>query len=403
MSDIELKDISTALESQARIFEEFKRKNDERLEAIEKKGHAPDDLTEQVNRLSEAMTKIDGDVLEIQKKAGRLNAGGIDEDKKAEFKSALDLWARKGDLSGLERKAINSQSDPEGGYLIIPEIDNMIDRVVPTISVFAGLCNNRTIGTARYTKMMKTSGMTATWPGDGNTSGETTEQQWAQINIDVYPIEVEPWVHNSTLEDAMIDLEMDVTDEAAISFAEGIGAALITGTGVGKPFGLLSATKAANSSYAWGKIGYIASGKSAAFASVAPADKLVDLQHSLKQQYRANATWMMSDATLGTARQMKDGSGQYYLWQPDPTGSFGGRILGNPVAVDDNMSAIGAASYSIAFGDFRKGYTFVRRRGVQLIRDPYTAKGKTKFNFTTRVGGGITNYESIKLMKFATS
>ena len=134
-----------------------------------------------------------------------------------------------------------------------------------------------------------------------------------------------------------------------------------------------------------------------------PADKLVDLQHSLKQSYRSGAVWVMSDSTLGTARQMKDGSGSYYLWQPDPTAPFGGRFLGSPVEVDDNMPAIAANSLSVAYGNFRRGYLIANRSGITLIRDNVTAKGTTKFNFRRRVGGGVYNFEAIKLMKFAAS
>jgi HK97 family phage major capsid protein len=100
---------------------------------------------------------------------------------------------------------------------------------------------------------------------------------------------------------------------------------------------------------------------------------------------------------------MKDQSGSYYLWQPDPTAPFGGRILGYPVDVDDNMPTISAGSYSLAFGNFKRAYTIVRRTGTTLIRDPFTTKGVTKFNFRRRWGGGITHFQALKLMKFATS
>jgi HK97 family phage major capsid protein len=405
IGEVELPEIKSLLEQQARAFEEFKHKNDERLKAIETKGYAPADLTETVNKISEAMTKLDKEILEIQKKANRKNGGG-DDDGKAEFKTALSAFARHDDRSGLidlHKKAMNSSSDPEGGFLIIPELDSMIDRVVPTISTFAGLARNVTIGTQKYSKMTKTSGMTATWPGAGNTDGEATAPQYTKIDIEVFPVEVEPWIENETLEDAMVDLEMDLSDEAGIAFAQGIGSALITGNGVAKPRGLLSYTAIANASYAWGKVGYITSGKSAAFASVAPSDKIISLQHALKQQYRGNSTWMMNDATLGTVRQLKDGSGNYYLWNPDPAAGFGGSLLGRPVAVDDNMPDIAAGAHAIAYGDFQKAYTLVNRTGIKLIRDAITQKGVTKFNFRKRVGGGITNYEAVKTMKFATS
>ena len=40
--------------------------------------------------------------------------------------------------------------------------------------------------------------------------------------------EVEPWVYNETLEDAIINLETDLANEAAIGFAEGANAEYIT-------------------------------------------------------------------------------------------------------------------------------------------------------------------------------
>ena len=123
--------------------------------------------------------------------------------------------------------------------------------------------------------------MACAWPGEGGTAGETTEPKYANIEVVAYPAEVEPWVFNETLEDADIDLAGDLAQEAGIAFAEGIGAAVISGAGVGKPRGITAYNTVANSSYAFGSVGYIASGKSGAFASVAPADKLVDLQHSL--------------------------------------------------------------------------------------------------------------------------
>jgi HK97 family phage major capsid protein len=38
------------------------------------------------------------------------------------------------------------------------------------------------------------------------------------------------------------------------------------------------------------------------------------------------------------------------------------------------MPDIAASSYSIAFGNFQRGYAVVNRTGVTLIRDPYTTK-----------------------------
>lgn len=401
----EIKDL---IEKQGRAFEEFKTANDEKLEALAKDNHVPADVAEKLAKLDAEFVSIREQMVEVEKKAGRPKTDdgeAITEDQAA-YKKAFGNYLRKGRDDGLEelqRKAMNSGSDPDGGYLVLPEMDMMIDRVVPTISVMARLADIKTIGTAKWQKMMKTSGMAMRRVADGGTGGETTEPTYSKVEIEAFTAEVEPWVYNETLEDSFINLETDLADEAAIAYAEGLGAEYITGTGVNQCRGILGYTAVANSSYSWGNVGYIASGKSAAFTSVAPADAVINLQHGLKQQYRPNAVWLMNDATLAVARQMKDGSGSYYLWQPDPTGAFGGRFLGHTVEVDDNMPDIAAGAHAIAFGDFKRAYTIVNRTGTTLIRDNITAKGTTKFNFRRRSGGGVRNFEAFKTMKFATS
>jgi len=401
----DMTEVKSLIESQGKAWEEFRKTNDARLAAIEAK-QAIGDFDAKIAKLNDVITANGKQIDELSKKANRLGpAGEGSSAEQEEHKRAFLLYARKGiegNLREIERKTMNSTSDPDGGYLVIPELDRVIDRVVPTISAMARVANVVTIGSRAYQKRVQTTGMTATWPGEGATSGETTAPTFSQIEVVAHPIEVEPWVNNETLEDADIDLSSLLANEAAIAFGEGEGLTFISGNGVGKPRGLTAYTVVANASYAWGSIGYIASGKSAAFASVAPADKILDLQHALKAQYRPGARWMVSDAVLNQIRQMKDGSGSYYLWQPDPAAGFGGRMLGSPVEVDNNMPALAASSLSMAYGDFGRAYTIVQRTGTGLIRDNVTSKGVTKFNFRRRVGGGIVNYEAVKVMRFNT-
>jgi HK97 family phage major capsid protein len=67
------------------------------------------------------------------------------------------------------------------------------------------------------------------------------------------------------------------------------------------------------------------------------------------------------------------------------------------------MPAIAADSLSIAFGDFRRGYLVVDRIGTRILRDPYSAKPNVLFYTTRRVGGGVQDFDAIKLMKFGTA
>lgn len=402
-------EIKNLIQQQGEAFEAFKKANDDRIKEIEQKGAASGDLVAKVGTINDDITRLGREIEEVAKKAARGQMASAAEqltEEQREYRKAFGRFLRKGvdtGLAELQLKAMNTGSDPDGGYLVLPEMDAAIDRVAQTMGAMYRLANTVTIGSAKYDKLVKTSGMAMRRTADGGTGGETTEPKFAKIGIEVFTAEVEPWVYNETLEDAIINLEADLAEEAAIGFVEGAGAEFITGNGVGKARGITAYTNVANSSYAWGKVGYIVSGKSAAFASVAPADKVVSLQHALKAQYRPGAVWLSNDTTLGVMRQMKDGSGSYYLWQVDPTAGFGGRFLGSPVEVDDNMPDIAAGSYSLAYGNIKRAYTIVNRAGTTLIRDNITAKGTTKFNFRRRFGGGVVQFEAIKLMKFATS
>lgn len=397
------------LQQQGEAFEELKKSNDQRIEALEKRGHAPADVVEKIEKINADMNQLSKDIAEVAKKSNRpsTTGGGILTPEQEEYKAAFRQYIRKGgdtsQLSAMERKALGRGSDVDGGVLVPVDIETAIDRVTSTMSAMRMVADVRVIGSASHKKRVKTRGTAARWVGESEAGGESQNPQYATIEINANEMESEPWVLNDTLEDADYDLESDVSDEASISFAEAEGDAFINGDAVKKPHGITKYPIVANASYVWGKLGYIASGASGDFAASNPSDKIVDLIHSLRMTYRNGANMLMADTTLSKVRQIKDGSGQFYLFSLDPTGQSAGLVQGVPVIVDDYMPAMGSNSYSIAYGNFKRGYRIVDRRGIALIRDSLTTKGTTKFNFRKRVGGAVINFEAIKLMKFAAS
>lgn len=410
MGDME--DITKLLEKQGRTFEEFKTANDTRLKAIEEKGYAPADTVEKVDKINADLNTLSAEIQELMKKSNRPNMSGSDEnaltEEQQEHKAAFRAFLRKGnpgDLSDLEKKVFQRGSDVDGGYLIDDEMDTFIDRVAAKVSVMRNLADVKSIGKESLSMRVKTSGTAANWVGEGETASDATKKatgaKWAKIEITAEEMEIEPWFYNSAMDDADFDLFSDIVSEAGIGFGEGEGAAFISGDGVKKPRGILGYSAVANSSYAWGKVGYIASGAAGAFAASNPGDQIITLQHSLKAAYRNGAVMLMNDSTLAKVRQMKDGSGNFYLFNPDATGKFPGFVLGTPVEIDDNMPDIAADSLSIAYANFQRAYRIVDRTGIALIRDNITEKGTTKFNFRKRVGGGIKHFEAIKLLKMA--
>lgn len=404
-SDTELKEL---LVKQGQAFEEFKKANDDRLAAIEAKGYAPEDTVAKVETINAELTKLGNDLQDLAKKQNRPKApvaGELNEDQ-IEHRNAFLNFLRKGDvsnLSALERKALQRGSDVDGGYLVPVDLAAEIDRVASTVSAVRALADVRAIGSASHAFRVKTQGIAARWVGEGETGGESDNPKYARIEINAEEMEAEPWVYNDTLEDADYNLEADVTEEAGLAFGEAEGAAFVSGNGVKKPRGFLTYDTVANANYAWGKVGYVASGASGAFAGSNPGDNIINLLHSLRSQYRQGATLLMADTTLAALRKIKDGTGNFYLFNPDPTGNFAGLVLGAPVEIDDNMPILGADSLSIAYANWKRAYRIVDRKGIALIRDNITSKGTTKFNFRKRVGGGIRNFEAIKVMKFANS
>lgn len=409
-------EIKDAIDRQIKAWEDYKAANEARLKEIEAKGHASADILEKIAKIDAVLTKTAAEMKEERERADklemRLNRPGAGGDEKGlteeqiERKNALHDFLRKGDdgpLRAIHRKAMTSQSSPDGGLLVTPEFDSTIDRVASVVTSFRSIARTVKIGTDKYERLVKTRGLSGGWRGESASGSESTTPQWSKIEIPVHIMYALAKIPSATLEDATIDLEMDIADEAAITFREVEGTGFINGTGVGQPKGFLSETIVADASYAWGKLGYVATGNSGAFDGSNPADDVITLMHKLKQVYRPGAVFLMADSTLTIMRQFKDGSGSFYLWNPDPARGPSGTFLGAPVVVDDYMPALGANSYSVAYGNFQRGYTIVDRRGTFVIRDIYTEKGTTVFDLSRRVGGGVTNYEAIKLLKFGTS
>jgi HK97 family phage major capsid protein len=211
-----------------------------------------------------------------------------------------------------------------------------------------------------------------------------------------------PAATQTLLDDAAVSIDQWIAEEVQAAFAEQEGNAFVIGNGTNKPKGFLDYTKVADASWSWGNLGYVATGAAGAFPASDSSDVLVDLVYTLKAGYRQNANWVMNRKTQAEVRKLKDADGNY-LWQPAATADGRARLIGFPVTEAEDMPDIGADAHAIAFGDFRRGYLIVDRLGVRILRDPYSAKPYVLFYTTKRVGGGVQNFEAIKLLKFAAS
>jgi len=71
------------------------------------------------------------------------------------------------------------------------------------------------------------------------------------------------------------------------------------------------------------------------------------------------------------------------------------------VIAEDMPDADDANPDAIAFGDFSAGYTIAERPDLRVLRDPFSAKPHVLFYATKRVGGDVSDFAAIKVLKFA--
>ncbi|WP_371420515.1 phage major capsid protein [Tardiphaga sp.] len=399
-------DAQDVYDAMMRTFEDFKSENDARLASIEKR--SGDVLVEEkVARIDAALDAHQRrlDQLSLKGAGPALAADSAARPQPSEHKSAFDAYVRSGESEGLrqiETKAMSVGSNPDGGYLVPVELDSVIGERLAMISPIRSIAGVRRISSGLYRKPFTTSGPATGWVGETAARPQTNSSTFDVLSFPAMELYAMPAATATLLDDAAVNLDDWLAGEIDQVFAEQEGMAFVSGDGVNKPKGFLSYTTVGNSAWSWGNIGTIATGVAGAFAASNPSDSLVDLIYALKAGYRQNASFVMNRRTQATVRKFKDSTG-HYLWQPPATASGRASLIGFPLADTEDMPDIAAGSLSIAFGDFRRGYLIVDRQGVRVLRDPYSAKPYVLFYTTKRVGGGVQDFDAIKLLKFAVS
>jgi HK97 family phage major capsid protein len=385
-----------------RAFEAFKDSNDERLAAIEA-GRADVLLEEKVDRIDRALTE-QKTAIERLALAARRPALAPEVAALSEHKAAWSLYLRRGDdsnLSRLEAKALSAGSDPDGGYVAPPELDRMIEARLRNVSPMRQIATVRTTGATVFRKPISITAAGTGWVSETGARAQTATPTLSLLDFPTAELYANLAATQTLLDDAFVNIEEWIADETEDAFAGQERAAFVTGDGSDKPKGFLAYTAAADASHAWGDIGYIASGAAGAFAASDPVEKLIDLAYAPRAEFRQNGRFAMNRKTLAAVRKLKDANDSY-IWQPADAGASS-TVLGYPVTELEDMPDIGANSLSIAFGDFARFYLIVDRAGVRVLRDPYSAKPYVLFYVTKRVGGGVQNFDAVKLMKFAAS
>jgi HK97 family phage major capsid protein len=374
-------------------LEDFKQVNEEKLEALTQHNDSDILLTEKLERLEKKIASLSAQV-------ARPPVSQAVDYAERENKSAILSYMRGGDysqISSLETK-FDSETGAEGGYLVPHYMEARLNEEIAQISHVRNLATLLEVSRGNSVKIIRDLGeFGAQWAGETAARPETSTPSFAEEQINIHDIYARPAASQQFLEDAGIDIEAWIIRKLAERFSEVEEAAFVNGDGVNKPLGFLkSKLRILGSAYSDALI--IRTTGVAAALPAKPFDFLINLTMGLPARYRANAAWLMNASTLATLRQVKDNNGTY-LWQPSSQVGQPSQLLGFPVYEHASMSDVKANSLPIAFGDFRAGYTIVLRRGLSILRDPYSSKPLVVFYATRRVGGKVTDYDAIHLVR----
>lgn len=417
-------DLAKKLDDLGAAFEEFKKTNDKRLEEIKTQGKAKPETEEKLAKVETGIQSLEAKITELNAAITRTGGRGGDDFKdiglkeyaerlvKAtgrrdwstdevkqmrEYGSSVVEYMRKGTpvdkkLIDFATKAMSEDSETGGGFLVTPEVSAEIVNAVQETSPMRGLADVISIGSASLRINQDLDRPTSGWVGERAARTASTPPTVKQVEIYVHEMYAYPESTQAFLDDAAVNVEAWLTKFCGSAFALDEATAFINGDGVGKPRGILG--------YADGSVfGFVQRQACGGTGSIT-GDDLIDLQTLLKEPYQANAQWLIKRQLIGTIRKIKDGQGRY-IWQPGLQDGKPNQLLDKPVnmAADLNSALVTATDGLAVYGDIKAGYQIVDRVGIRVLRDPYSNKPMVGFYTTKRVGGGVKNFEAIKVLK----
>lgn len=311
------------------------------------------------------------------------------------------------------KAALSVGTDREGGFFAPAEMSTEIERRVFETSPVRQIARVVTIGRGAWeAPYISSKGVSGGWVGEKSSRANTGNPDIGMQRIEVHEQYAYPQVTQSMLDDGVIDVEGFLVEETEEEMSRTENVAFVSGDGVMKPRGFLSygadAVTTADATRPWGKLQYVPTGEDGGFlpASGLPDDArvLIDLMAKLNPVYRPGARWTMNRNTEATIRKMRDADGRYLVeFGSLGDGVFGFSLHGHPITNLEDMPDIASGTFSIAFGNFQRGYLIVDRAGYRMIRDVYSNKPYVGFYITKRTGGDVRNFDAIKLLKFSAS
>ena len=341
------------------------------------------DYIKQFNRFARSGAAITGNALDdISRQMAEKTFVNVDDDR----------------LAGLT-KDLAAGSNPSGGFFLRPQRASFMATRIFETSPLRRFANVVSVAGDNLEIIIDDNEATSGgWVGEVSTRAKSATPDIGKITINVHEQFAMPIATQKMLDDGGFDVEGWLSGKVVDKMSRTENTAFVRGTGALSPKGFLSYTAAsAADTYQRGTIGqFTGTGASALIDS---ASDLKSVQALMKEAYQGGAVWGMKRATFGSVVNLKDTYGQFVFQSRFINEMDNQTLLGKEVVFMDDMDAIAASALAIVYANFKLGYTIVDRFGFRVIRDDVTNKPYVQFYTTKRVGGDVTNYDCIKLLK----
>lgn len=384
-------------------------------------GKALGEFKGQIDTISDAVKALNDRADKTEAKSNRdmLSGGGKNDGAAVEVK-ALKIsdddrkvigGIMKGEIGAAEAKQMQIRTESDGGILVPDGTATQIEYLIRRQSPMRRLARVVNMDRGNILYPLSRGAFEAGWVGENDDRAETDTGTIAAMQPSGGTVYALPVATEEVIDDAIINLEQFITDNVVDVIAEKESMAFIDGDGIKKPNGFIRRSgermpvATADATRALGVLQYVASGDASTLGTSANLiDVLVSMIFATKAGYRQapGCAWAASSDLISKLAKLKDGDGRP-LYTPSLQEGVPGMLLGYPVVEMEHMDAVGAGAFPLGFGNWQRGYQIGDRTSLNILRDPYTTKGKIKWYFRKRVYGEVLNSEAIKLLKVALS
>ena len=332
-------------------------------------------------RRLEEQTKIEKEISEVRREpikpdtrsASENAAANPGEARIAAFRKWLGYGMKT--MSGDERRELQADSDPAGGYIVPPQqfvqtlikaVDDMV--FIRRMATVLTLTNAASLGQPELTNDPSD----ADWTSELATGGEDSTMDFGKREMKPNPLAKRIKVSNKLLRLGG-GVEALVRERLAYKFGITEEKAFLTGHGAGQPLGVFTASAQG-----------ISTARDINTGNTTTAITLAGLQeakYSLKQQYWNRAAWLFHRDGVKMISKLTDAVSGRPLWEPSIQVGQPDRLLSHPIMMSEYApNTFTSGLYVGMFADFKQ-YQIVDALDMQLQRlvELYAEQNKTGF------------------------